>query len=77
MGCAVTSPGGSSGRVNRSVAAVLLAYGRLRGEDQDTFVRALNNYIRSDVQTKRALSETYAMQVDMGPTGRVCPTCGR
>lgn len=67
--------------MDSKVAAVVRDFAALTPAQQDEFVTVINRYLRGDRRTQdsivREAKDFGITKVDLGPTGQVCPRCGR
>jgi hypothetical protein len=67
--------------MDSKVAAVVQGFIALTSDQQNEFTTAVNRYIKGDWPTKDQIRKDSARDwithVDLGPTSRNCPCCGR
>jgi hypothetical protein len=67
--------------MDSKVAAVLQGFTALTPTQRAEFVTRVNEYINGDPDTKDRLTKEsrrdWITKVDLGPTSRACPCCGR
>jgi hypothetical protein len=62
--------------MDKKTATVLRGYLQLDSEEQDEFIKELNNYIRGNFSVRKSVQDSID-QIYLGPLGNTCPCCGR